>query len=363
MCVQIQCICVYRYSVYVCTDTVYMCAQIQCISVYRYSVYVCTDTVYMCAQIQCICVYRYSVYVCTDTVYVCVQIQYTWCAMHSFPKLLSMYVCMYVYLMNIIYSPILLHPFPGIMGAPYTVLHSVIAMVAPQGETLSFASLGPTPSSECSPQLKELAYCLLYNLCCHSDLAGPTLRYLRHNFNFFCVHLKSMPFQHPYSATARRDMEETMSAHGESLDQNESAVIRQEAWFLRTLAIELRITAQKRYFSQTHQILSLLLAESSSANQSAAEGLEQGDSDGALYGPLGGSALGSDQKCISTLLSKVNFSELNFSSQLQLQHFEMALIQQVRISYKCVCVCVYCVCVVCVCVCACGHAYVRAKVT
>ena len=254
--------------------------------------------------------------------------------------------------MNIIYAPVLFHLFPGIMGAPYTVLHSVIAMVAPQGETLSFASLGPTPSSECSPQLKELAYCLLYNLCCHSDLAGPTLRYLRHNFNFFCVHLKSMPFQHPYSA-ARRDMEETMAANGDSLDQNESAVIRQEAWFLRTLAIELRITAQKRYFSQTHQILSLLLAESSSANQSAAEGLDHGDSDGAPYGPLGGSGLGSDQKCISTLLSKVDFSEINFSSQLQLQHFEMALIQQVRDSYKCaharMCVCV------CVCVRACVH--------
>ena len=217
---------------------------------------------------------------------------------------------------------------PGIMGAPYTVLHSVVAMVAPQGETLSFASLGPTPSSDCSPQLKELAYCLLYNLCRHSDLAGPTLRYLRHNFNFFCVHLKNMPFQRPYNA-ARNDMDETVAAHEDSLDQNELAIIRQQAWFLKTLAIELRITAQKRYFSQTHQILSLLLAESS-ANQSAAEGLDQGDLEGAPFGPLGGRGLGSNQKCIATLLSKVNFSEFNFSSQLQLQHFELALIQQVR---------------------------------
>ena len=218
----------------------------------------------------------------------------------------------------------------GIMGAPYTVLHSVVAMVAPQGETLSFASLGPTPSSECSPQLKELAYCLLCNLCRHSDLAGPTLRYLRHNFNFFCVHLKNMPFEGA-SNRARDDMEEAAMVQEDSLDQNDLAVMRQEAWFLKTLAIELHITAQKRYFSQTHQILSLLLAEPSSANQSAAEGLDQGDLEGAPYGPLGGRALGSDQKCISALLSKVNFTELVLSSQLQLQlqHFELALIQQV----------------------------------
>lgn len=218
---------------------------------------------------------------------------------------------------------------PGVMGCSYTLLHSVLGILRPAGKSLSFANLGTLPSSDHSQQLKELAYCLLYNLCCHGDVAGPTLRYLRHSFDFFCEHLKMLPFRPDSSSRVIEDelVEEMRSSQPHVMNSREVAILRQQAWFLKTLAIELRITAKKCYFSQTNQLLSLLLSDLST-NQMEGEEVDQMGLMPLPFAPRVGVVSNSGSPCVSTLLAEVDFSELDFPFQLQLQHFEMGMIEQ-----------------------------------
>ena len=217
------------------------------------------------------------------------------------------------------------------MGCSYTLLHSVLGILKPLGKSLSFASLGTLPSSDHSHQLKELAYCLLYKLCCHADVAGPTLRYLRHSFNFFCEHLRILPF--PLNSNTRFPedelVEEMRSLQPHLMDISQVALLRQQAWFLKTLAVELRITAKKCYFSQTNQLLSLLLSDSA-ANQASNEEMDPIGFESLPFDSLGGGVTNSGRPCVSALLAEVDFSELDFPFELQLQHFEVGKITQVQ---------------------------------
>nr|XP_054774519.1 nuclear pore complex protein Nup205-like [Lytechinus pictus] len=128
---------------------------------------------------------------------------------------------------------------PGVLSSPRTCLHAVVSVLE-RGIT---SHSGPSAIHN-TPQLAELAYELIYRLCANRETSAPTMRYLRTTQDFFYKHLRHAPFT---------------NSNGEETE--ERILLNQQAWLLKAVAIELRLTAVNRQRSHSQRLLRLLLED------------------------------------------------------------------------------------------------------
>ncbi|XP_024081657.1 nuclear pore complex protein Nup205-like [Cimex lectularius] len=111
---------------------------------------------------------------------------------------------------------------PGLYGTPRSCLHSVICL-------LNSHLVNPYQSSG---HLIELYYKIIYALAYNTRTSEPTLRFLRSSGNFLKRHLSALPF-----TTERIDISTEIQLH-------------QMSWLLKTVAIEMKVTALNQQYSQ-----------------------------------------------------------------------------------------------------------------
>lgn len=123
---------------------------------------------------------------------------------------------------------------PGVLGSPRTCLHAVLSFLDNSIEAR--VPGGP-------PSVVELGYKLIYMLCVNPATTEPTMRYLRSTRDFFYKHLQKQP---------RR-----------LLDNNSASakLLMQQSWFLRTIALELRMTSLQNQRSHIQRLVTLLLED------------------------------------------------------------------------------------------------------
>ncbi|XP_070580305.1 nuclear pore complex protein Nup205-like [Ptychodera flava] len=126
---------------------------------------------------------------------------------------------------------------PGVLGSPKTCLHTILSLLGKGVDSRS----GPTCIYE-MPRFSELAYQLIYALCANKDTSSPTMRYLRATHDFFYEHLQHLPFRH-------------------TADSKEVMLSNQQSWLLKSVALEIKITAANRQRSHTQRLLRLLLED------------------------------------------------------------------------------------------------------
>ncbi len=101
------------------------------------------------------------------------------------------------------------------------------------------------------PKLAERCYRLLYLMCANTDLSQNTMRYLRNNHNFFRSQLMSVPFQWM-----------------DQLEESDAiSNLKQQAWILCSVALEMRMTILKNQRSHAQQLVSLLLKSATLTDQ------------------------------------------------------------------------------------------------
>ncbi len=134
----------------------------------------------------------------------------------------------------------------GILGTPRTCLHSILDILDQGLDT-------PRGSAaiEDTPRLAELSFQLVYALCQNKETSEASIRYLRTSHNYFYSHLVHLPLKVPTSPT------------GEDPSSNTLCTLNQQSWLLKSIATELRLTAQTRQRSHVQRLLSLLLTEPS----------------------------------------------------------------------------------------------------
>lgn len=138
----------------------------------------------------------------------------------------------------------------GVLGSPCTVLHAILSLVQ--------HSQDPSNLIGChysSPKLAELCYKVIFQLCSHHDLSTPTLRYLRNNHDFFHSQLSALPLDVTQGEGKRE---------GEMMSSRQVSLLHQQAWLMKAVAIEMRMTAQSQLRSHNQRLVDLLLTERSS---------------------------------------------------------------------------------------------------
>ncbi|XP_067951509.1 nuclear pore complex protein Nup205-like [Watersipora subatra] len=116
---------------------------------------------------------------------------------------------------------------PGGSGPYRTCLHAAVSLVD--------SDLAPPP-------VVELAYQLIYMLCSNAATSAPVMRYLRTAQDFFYKTLCKVPF----------------AVNAEAQDEA-SHILKQQTWFMKSLAIELRVTSLNQQRSHTQRLISCLL--------------------------------------------------------------------------------------------------------
>ena len=179
------------------------------------------------------------------------------------------------------------------MNYPRTCLHSVLSLVEP---TSSYNSMACHHSD---PKLAMLCYQLIYLLCSNKTLSAPTLRYLRSNHNFFHVQVVELP------------MTKEGFAHDKELCSSEElALVRQLSWLLKSVAVELRMTAVSRQRSYFQGLVDTLVDESPALETSYQSGIIQ------------------NKRRILHLLNSVEFGNRDVP-QLELTHINVDRLEEV----------------------------------
>ena len=209
----------------------------------------------------------------------------------------------------------------GVKGFPKTCLHSIVTIL-----NRGAANAGPG-ARLLTPKLSESLYRLMYQLCAHYEIGGPVRRYLRTNTDFYMKHIQALPF---------------LPSSAEDYDLDEIQYIRlanQQSWFLKTVAIDLRVVATSRMRSSLQQLLGVLYSEQAvpevlqgMGNDFTQRTLEAsqitvGDS---LSRTMLGSAFrfGSDEKSlVLSLLSSVSFTQ-RYPPNIELQFFDYSAVEQ-----------------------------------
>uniref|UniRef100_A0A8D1WI46 Nucleoporin 205 n=1 Tax=Sus scrofa TaxID=9823 RepID=A0A8D1WI46_PIG len=190
---------------------------------------------------------------------------------------------------------------PGVLGCPRTCLHAILNILekGTEGRT------GPVAVRE-SPQLAELCYQVIYQLCACSDTSGPTMRYLRTSQDFLFSQLQHLPF---------------------SNKEYEISMLNQMSWLMKTASIELRVTSLNRQRSHTQRLLHLLLDDMPVKPYSDGEGgLE--DENRSVSGFLHFDTATKVRRKILSILDSIDFSQ-EIPEPLQLDFFDRAQIEQV----------------------------------
>ncbi|XP_064145752.1 nuclear pore complex protein Nup205 isoform X2 [Loxodonta africana] len=190
---------------------------------------------------------------------------------------------------------------PGVLGCPRTCLHAILNILekGTEGRT------GPVAVRE-SPQLAELCYQVIYQLCACSDTSGPTMRYLRTSQDFLFSQLQHLPF---------------------SNREYEISMLNQMSWLMKTASIELRVTSLNRQRSHTQRLLHLLLDDMPVKPYSDGEGGIE-DENRSVSGFLHFDTATKVRRKILSILDSIDFSQ-EIPEPLQLDFFDRAQIEQV----------------------------------
>uniref|UniRef100_A0A8C9EA53 Nucleoporin 205 n=1 Tax=Phocoena sinus TaxID=42100 RepID=A0A8C9EA53_PHOSS len=190
---------------------------------------------------------------------------------------------------------------PGVLGCPRTCLHAILNILekGTEGRT------GPVAVRE-SPQLAELCYQVIYQLCACSDTSGPTMRYLRTSQDFLFSQLQHLPF---------------------SNKEYEISMLNQMSWLMKTASIELRVTSLNRQRSHTQRLLHLLLDDMPVKPYSDGEGGIE-DENRSVSGFLHFDTTTKVRRKILSILDSIDFSQ-EIPEPLQLDFFDRAQIEQV----------------------------------
>lgn len=123
---------------------------------------------------------------------------------------------------------------PGINEQPRTCLHALLGLleknITPEGRSAGMIQTGS--------RTIELGYKLLYQLCSHPNLSDVILRFLRSS-NFLGRQVSALPFA----------------------DRAEWSQLSQMSWLLKSVAVEVKITADKGLQSHMARLASLFLYE------------------------------------------------------------------------------------------------------
>uniref|UniRef100_A0A452RL62 Nucleoporin 205 n=1 Tax=Ursus americanus TaxID=9643 RepID=A0A452RL62_URSAM len=186
-------------------------------------------------------------------------------------------------------------------GCPRTCLHAILNILekGTEGRT------GPVAVRE-SPQLAELCYQVIYQLCACSDTSGPTMRYLRTSQDFLFSQLQHLPF---------------------SNKEYEMSMLNQMSWLMKTASIELRVTSLNRQRSHTQRLLHLLLDDMPVKPYSDGEGGIE-DENRSVSGFLHFDTATKVRRKILSILDSIDFSQ-EIPEPLQLDFFDRAQIEQV----------------------------------
>ncbi|XP_038608368.1 nuclear pore complex protein Nup205 isoform X2 [Tachyglossus aculeatus] len=190
---------------------------------------------------------------------------------------------------------------PGVLGCPRTCLHAILNILERGTEGRS----GPVAVKE-SPQLAELCYQVIYQLCACSDTSGPTMRYLRTSQDFLFSQLQHLPF---------------------SNREYEISMLSQMSWLMKTASIELRVTSLNRQRSHTQRLLHLLLDDMPVKPYLDGEGGIEEESR-SVSGFLHFDTATKVRRKILSILDSIDFSQ-EIPEPLQLDFFDRAQIEQV----------------------------------
>ncbi|EEC11881.1 nuclear pore complex protein Nup205, putative [Ixodes scapularis] len=124
---------------------------------------------------------------------------------------------------------------PGVLGSARTCLHAILSF-------LDNSSEARVPGGP--PSVVELGYKLVYVLCANPATTEPTMRYLRSTRDFFYKHLQKQPKRY-------------LKSHGDT----DVKLLMQQSWFLRAVALELRVTASQNQRSHIQRLVTLLLED------------------------------------------------------------------------------------------------------
>uniref|UniRef100_A0A8C0LUB7 Nucleoporin 205 n=1 Tax=Canis lupus dingo TaxID=286419 RepID=A0A8C0LUB7_CANLU len=190
---------------------------------------------------------------------------------------------------------------PGVLGCPRTCLHAILNILekGTEGRT------GPVAVRE-SPQLAELCYQVIYQLCACADTSGPTMRYLRTSQDFLFSQLQHLPF---------------------SNKEYEMSMLNQMSWLMKTASIELRVTSLNRQRSHTQRLLHLLLDDMPVKPYSDGEGGIE-DENRSVSGFLHFDTATKVRRKILSILDSIDFSQ-EIPEPLQLDFFDRTQIEQV----------------------------------
>uniref|UniRef100_A0A673LRB1 Nuclear pore complex protein Nup205-like n=1 Tax=Sinocyclocheilus rhinocerous TaxID=307959 RepID=A0A673LRB1_9TELE len=190
---------------------------------------------------------------------------------------------------------------PGVLGCPRSCLHAILSLLQRGSEWRT----GPVLTKQ-APQLAELFYQVIYQLCACPDTSGPTMRYLRTSQDFLFSHLQHLPF---------------------ILPENEIAALSQMSWLMKTAAIELRVTSLNRQRSHTQRLLNLLLDDQPHTLHADGEtGMEEESR--SVSGFLHFGTVSKVRGRLLSVLDAIDFSQ-EAPELLQLDFFERAQIEQV----------------------------------
>uniref|UniRef100_A0A8C1GQB5 Nucleoporin 205 n=1 Tax=Cyprinus carpio TaxID=7962 RepID=A0A8C1GQB5_CYPCA len=190
---------------------------------------------------------------------------------------------------------------PGVLGCPRSCLHAILSLLQRGSEWRT----GPVLTKQ-APQLAELCYQVIYQLCACPDTSGPTMRYLRTSQDFLFSHLQHLPFIVP---------------------ENEIAALSQMSWLMKTAAIELRVTSLNRQRSHTQRLLNLLLDDQPHTLHADGDtGMEEESR--SVSGFLHFGTVSKVRRRLLSVLDAIDFSQ-EAPELLQLDFFERAQIEQV----------------------------------
>ncbi|NP_001300616.1 nuclear pore complex protein Nup205 [Danio rerio] len=191
---------------------------------------------------------------------------------------------------------------PGVLGCPRSCLHAILSLLQRGSDSRS----GPGLIKQ-APQLAELCYQVIYQLCACPDTSGPTMRYLRTSQDFLFSHLQHLPFV---------------------LSENEIAALSQMSWLMKTTAIELRVTSLNRQRSHTQRLLNLLLDDQPHTLHTADGETGMEEENRSVSGFLQFGTVSKVRRRLLSVLDAIDFSQ-EAPELLQLDFFERTQIEQV----------------------------------
>ncbi|CAL1531629.1 unnamed protein product, partial [Lymnaea stagnalis] len=213
---------------------------------------------------------------------------------------------------------------PGVLDSPKTCLHSIL--------TLLEQGLGSREGPSClldRVKLAELGFHLIYALCANKDTSPPTLRYLRTTHDFLYRQLQHLPLDSGKYGIIKPVI--IVCNTSWILCHN---VADHQAWLLKTIAIELRMTSLNRQRSHTHRLVKLLLGDEEQDLYSTVHAGEDGDmsvmeKESSLSLTQGPSTMSSAKQIrhrLLGILDTISF-EQSFPPQLQVMFFDKTQIE------------------------------------